>query len=128
MDTAEVKAVLQWMKGTDIVELAYRKAGRGFALSSTEAPPAVPAGAMPPARFVPVASESVGVFQWSLPGQARRAHEGDPVAEGDVLGVVVTGSGEARAVKAPRAGRLAKVFADAGEGVEYGRPLFLLEP
>ena len=31
-------------------------------------------------------------------------------------------------VKAPCAGRIAKCFADAGQAVEYGRPLFLLEP
>jgi biotin carboxyl carrier protein len=45
-----------------------------------------------------------------------------------VLGVVVSGSGAAASVKAPCAGRVAKCFADAGQAVEYGRPLFLLEP
>ena len=55
-------------------------------------------------------------------------HVGAAVAAGDVLGIVVSGSGAAAPVKAPCAGRIAKCFADAGQGVEYGRPLFLLEP
>jgi hypothetical protein len=42
--------------------------------------------------------------------------------------VVVSGAGKPEPVKAPRAGRVAKCFAEAGEAVEYGRPLFLLEP
>ena len=128
MDTAKVKAVLDWMKGTDLVEVAYRRQGAGFALSSSEAPAAIPPGTLPPARFVPVVSDSVGVFQWSEPGKARRAEEGGAVAAGDVLGVVVSGSGAGKPVKAPCAGRLAKALVDAGDGVEYGRPLFLLEP
>lgn len=128
MNTANIRAVLDWMKTTDLVEAAYKNGSGGFALSTTEAPAAVPGGSMPASRFVPVASESVGVFQWAEPGKARTAEEGVDVAEGDALCVVVSGSGAARTVKAPCAGRIAKCFADAGQAVEYGRPLFLLEP
>jgi len=128
MDKNLLRPVLDWMKGTDLVEVAYKKDGRGFALSTTEAPAAIPGGSMPASRFVPVASESVGIFQWAEPGKARKAEEGADVAEGDVLGVIVSGSGAAKPVKAPCAGRVAKCFADAGQAVEYGRPLFLLEP
>ena len=129
MDTAQIRDVLKWMKSTDLVEVAFKRSGgQGFALSTTDAPAPISGGSMPASRFVPVASESVGVFQWSAPGQARKAEEGTDVAAGDVLGVVVSGSGAAAQVKAPCAGRVAKIFADAGQAVEYGRPLFLLEP
>lgn len=128
MDTAQLKTVLDWMKGTDLVEIAYRRAGKGFSLASAEAPPAIPAGTLPPARFSPVSAESVGVFQWGEPGKARKVEEGRDVAAGDVLGVIVAGSGASKPVKAPVAGRVSKCFVDAGEAVEYGRPLFLLEP
>jgi len=128
MDTNPLHDVLDWMKSTDLVEVAYRKAGKGFALSTAQAPAPIPGGSMPASRYLPVASESVGVFQWSEPGKARRAEEGRDVAEGDVLAVVVAGSGAAKPVKAPCAGRVAKCFADAGQAVEYGRPLFLIEP
>ncbi|MFI5362373.1 MAG: biotin/lipoyl-containing protein [Elusimicrobiota bacterium] len=128
MDTAEIDSVLDWMRSTDLVEVVYKRAGRGFALGAAGAPADVPGGAMPASRFVPVAAKTVGVFQWSEPGKARRADEGAEVAAGDVLGVVVSGSGASSPVKAPCAGRVAKCFADAGQAVEYGRPLFLLEP
>lgn len=128
MDTDSIRPVLDWMKTTDLVEVVYKKSGAGFALGTADAPAAIPAGSMPSARFVPVASESVGVFQWAEPGKARTAEEGVEVAAGDALAVIVSGSGAAKAVRAPCAGRVAKIFADAGEAVEYGRPLFLLEP
>jgi biotin carboxyl carrier protein len=128
MDNTTLRPVLDWMKSTDLVEVAYKKDGRGFALSTAEAPAAISAGAMPASRFVPVAADCVGVFQWAVPGAARKTEEGVMVAAGDQLAVVVAGSGAAKPVKAPCAGRVAKIFADAGEAVEYGRPLFLLEP
>jgi biotin carboxyl carrier protein len=128
MDTRQIRDVLDWMKGTDLVELAYKKGGKGFALSTTEASPAIPGAGLPPSRFVPVASESVGIFQWSEPGKARRAEEGAAVDEGDMLAIIVSGSGAFKTVKSPCAGRVAKCFADAGQAVEYGRPLFLIEP
>lgn len=128
METKKISAVLDWMKTTDLVEVAYKHGADGFALSTTEAPAAVSGGSMPASRFTPVSSETVGVFQWNEPGKARKAEEGSAVAEGDVLAVIVTGSGASKPVKAPFAGRVAKCFADAGQAVEYGRPLFLLEP
>ena len=128
MDTTKIRAVHDWMKSTDLIEVVFKRSGQGFALSTIDAPAATLVGAMPASRFVPVAAESVGVFQWSEPGKARKAEEGTDVAEGDVLAVVVSGSGAPAPVKAPCAGRVAKIFADAGEAVEYGRPLFLLEP
>ncbi|HXS99953.1 MAG TPA: biotin/lipoyl-containing protein [Elusimicrobiota bacterium] len=128
METAQLQAVLKWMKSTDLVEVAFKRGGQGFALSAADAPAPIPGGTMPASRFTPVSSESVGVFQWNEPGKARKAEEGAEVSEGDVLGVIVSGSGAGAPVKAPVAGRVAKCFADAGEAVEYGRPLFLLEP
>jgi biotin carboxyl carrier protein len=128
MDTEPLRSVADWMKSTDLVEVSYKKGAQGFSLSTPDAPAPVPAGVLPPSRFTPVVSEGVGVFQWSAPGKARVAEEGSEVAEGAVLGIVVTGSGAAKPVKAPLAGRVSRCFVDAGEAVEYGRPLFLLEP
>jgi biotin carboxyl carrier protein len=128
METAPIQDVLKWMKTTDLVEVAYKRGASGFALSTAEAPAPIPGGTMPASRFTPVSSEAVGVFQWNEPGKPRKAEEGAEVAAGDVLAVVVSGAGVPAPVKAPVAGRVAKCFADAGEAVEYGRPLFLLEP
>ena len=128
METARIQDVLKWMKTTDLVEVAFKRAGQGFSLTTADAPAPIAGGTMPASRFVPVSSESVGVFQWSEPGKARKIEEGTEVAAGDLLAVIVSGAGKAAPVKAPSAGRVAKCFADAGEAVEYGRPLFLLEP
>lgn len=128
MDQKPLRPILDWMKTTDLVEVSYKENGLGFALGTTDAPASITGPAMPASRFLPVASDCVGVFQWAEPGKARVAEEGVEVAAGAVLAVIVAGSGAARPIKAPVAGRLAKCFADAGEAVEYGRPLFLLEP
>lgn len=123
----QVQGVLDWMRQTDLVEIRFRRNGRGFSLSSAEAP-AQPSYPLPAARFTPVCSPAVGVFQWSAPGRARPAEEGAAVAEGDVLGLVETAPGKTAEVKAPCGGKLTRSFAEAGKAVEYGQPLFFLSP
>ena len=129
MDSSAIKAVADWMKTADLAEVVYRKDGKGFSLTALGAgdPPQLCAPAMPSGRFTPVASEGVGIFQWSAPGQARKAEEGALLAAGDVIGVIVSGSGASKPVIAATAGRVAKIFIDAGQAVEYGQPLLLLE-
>jgi len=128
MDAEDIRPVVEWLKTTDLVEVSFRAAGKGFSVATPEAAPRVPEGTLPPPRFLPVTSESVGLFQWADPGSARKAEEGALVAEGAILGVIIAGSGASKPVRAPAAGRVAKCFAQAGQAVEYGRPLFLLEP
>ncbi len=129
MDASPLKAVADWMKTADLAEVVYRKNGKGFSLTALGAhdPAQLCAPAMPAGRFIPVASDGVGVFQWNEPGKARKADEGIELAAGDLVGVIVTGSGASKPVFAPQAGRVAKLFIDAGQAVEYGQPLLLLE-
>jgi biotin carboxyl carrier protein len=129
MDASPIKAVADWMKSAGLVEVVYRKGGTGFSLTALGAgdPATIAAPAMPPGRFFPVASDGVGVFQWSEPGKARGIEEGVDVAAGGAIGLIVTGSGAAKPVVSTRAGRVAKIFIEAGEAVEYGQPLLLLE-
>ena len=129
MDASPIKAVADWMKTADLAEVVYRKNGTGFALTALGAGdhPAVSAPAMPAGRFFPVASDGVGVFQWNEPGKARKTDEGVEIAVGDVIGVIVTGSGASKPIAAAHAGRVAKIFIEAGQAVEYGQPLLLLE-
>ena len=82
---------------------------------------------MPSGRFTPVVAQAVGVFQWSEPGKPRRTEDGAQVGAGDVLGVIVTGSGAFRPIAAASAGRVSKIFVDAGQAVESGQPILLLE-
>jgi biotin carboxyl carrier protein len=127
MDASSIKTVADWMKTADLAEVVYRKDGAGFSLTAIGDPGSLPSPAMPSGRFIPVASDGVGVFQWSEPGKARKTEEGTELAAGDVIGVIVAGSGASKPVIAPRAGRVAKLFIEAGQAVEYGQPLLLLE-
>ena len=129
MDASPIKAVADWMKTADLAEIVYRKNGTGFSLTALGAgdPATITAPAMPPGRFVAVASDGVGVFQWNEPGQARKTDDGVMIAVGDVIGVIVTGSGASKPIIATYAGRVAKIFIEAGQAVEYGQPLLLLE-
>ncbi len=121
-----LKDVTAWMKGTDLAEIAYRKGGTGFSLTAAGAESAAPP-ALPSDRFTPVVSAGVGVFQWSEPGKPRKAEEGAEIAEGDVLGIIVTGCGAAKPILASRPGRVSKLLVDAGQAVEYGQPILFLE-
>ena len=129
MDASPIKAVADWMKTADLAEVVYRKDGSGFSLVALGAndPATLSAPAMPSGRFFPIASDGVGVFQWSEPGKARKTDEGVEIAAGDVIGVIVTGSGASKPVIASQGGRVAKLFIEAGQAVEYGQPLVLLE-
>ncbi|MEK7233089.1 MAG: biotin/lipoyl-containing protein [Elusimicrobiota bacterium] len=129
MDASRIKDVSDWMKTVDLAEVVYRKNGTGFSLTALGAhdPAQLSAPAMPPGRFIPIASDGVGVFQWSEPGKARKTEEGTEIATGDIIGVIVTGAGASKPIAAAHAGRVAKIFIDAGQAVEYGQPLLLLE-
>ncbi len=128
MDASPIKAVADWMKTADLAEVVYRKNGTGFSLTALGAEDrAAIFPAMPSGRFFPVASDGVGVFQWSEPGKARKTDEGVELAAGDIIGVIVSGSGASKPVIATQGGRVAKLFIDAGQAVEYGQPLLLLE-
>lgn len=124
MKTEDLTQVMAWIRTTDLVEVGYDRGGDGFALSTAEAAPAYPA---PASKFSAVAAPAIGIFQWSEPGRARPAEEGAPMAEGEQLAVVETAKGKFTPVKAPCAGRLAKVLIEAGSAVEFGQALFFIE-
>ncbi|MEK7388265.1 MAG: hypothetical protein AAB036_01055 [Elusimicrobiota bacterium] len=127
MDSLQL--IVDWMKNTDLAELSYKKNGIGFSLNTAtrEGDAGLSASTLPPGRFTSVAAESVGIFQWSEPGKPRKADEGAIISEGDVLGVIVTGSGAAKPLLSPRAGRVSNLFVDAGAAVEFGQPILLIE-
>lgn len=127
MNTEQLQDVMAWLKTTDLVEVQYKSESGGFTLATAENIP-MPQYPIPASRFQPVTSPAVGMFQWSALGKARKAEEGVEVAEGDVLGVVETAKGQGTQVKAPCAGRVAKIFIDGGTPAEYGQVLLFLEP
>lgn len=126
METSEVEKIINWMKSTDLVELSYKRGGKGFEFRLDSAA-AFGAAAFGASSLVSIASPAVGFFRFGPAGTPRKAVEGRAVEAGQKLGLVETEGGPEE-VTAPRAGRLAKVLIQEEGAVEYGQPLFLLSP
>jgi biotin carboxyl carrier protein len=124
MSDANMQSVISWMKGTDLVEVLYKKAGELLSLriDDVEAPIEIP-----PAVLVPVTAPAVGVLRLSAPGRAAEAKKGAQVKRGAKLGVVESGAKKID-IEAPADGRVVEMMAEDGQAVEYGRPLLLIEP
>lgn len=126
MKTPQLKAVMDWVRTTDLVSVSYRDGSFGFELASGQ-PPAAPPPGVPGSRYIPVCAPAVGLFQASAPGRPKLGEEGLAVREDDLLGQVETGAGKPHEVRSPCAGRVARVFVSGGQAVQYGQPLFFLE-
>lgn len=91
-------------------------------------PPATPASPVEEIANHPgaVTSPMVGTaYLQSEPGAAPFVRIGQDVAEGDTL-LIVEAMKTMNAIKAPRAGKVAKVLARNAEPVEYDEPLVIL--
>ena len=127
MNTQKLAEVMSWVKSTDLVEISYAHDKDGFTLATSEASP-TPHYPLPQSRYTPICSPSVGIFQWNAPGKAAGISEGSSVETGALLGVVETGKGRLTEVRSPCAGRIARMFVEAGAALEFGQPLFFVEP
>lgn len=126
MNTRSIDEVLKWLRTTDLAEVTYRKGEESISLALDDVPPQAPA--LPACSLIPVVSPEVGIFRFSRPGQPRRAEKGADLSEGQVLGFVDTGIGGSCEVKAPASGRLLSIHVEDGGPVEYGQPLFFIQP
>jgi acetyl-CoA carboxylase biotin carboxyl carrier protein len=80
------------------------------------------------AHLVTVEAPMVGTFyRASAPDAAPFVHEGDIVKEGQVL-CIIEAMKLMNEIEAKMAGRIAKILVENGQPVEYGQPLFLVEP
>jgi acetyl-CoA carboxylase biotin carboxyl carrier protein len=127
MRTQQLQEVLAWIKTTDLVEVSFKEGAKGFTLASAENPP-IPQISIPASRCTPILSPAIGIFQWSALGKPRKTEKGVTVSQGDPLGIVEAGKGQPVAVKAPCSGRILRIFIEAGSPVEFGQPLFFIEP
>ena len=126
MNTKTIQSVVDWMKKTDLSTVSYRKNDEALELSIDDTP-VMPASAFPPCRLVPVAAREVGLFRFSALGSARSAEKGSIVNEGDILGLIVAGKKE-HPVKAPASGKIVSELIEDGDPVEYGQPIFFIQP
>ena len=124
MDTKLIKEVTNWMKTTDLAEFCYENNGDSIEIKTQEALPE-------PAQFAcsltAVTAPTVGIYHAADKGQNLTLTEGQTVEQGDLLGVVETVSKKHK-ITAPVAGKLRVVSAQEGAAVEFGLPLFFIEP
>ncbi len=124
MDTKLIKEVTDWMKTTDLAEFCYENNGDCIEIKTQEALPE-------PAQFAcsltAVTAPTVGIYHAADKGQNLTLSEGQTVEQGDLLGVVETVSKKHK-ITAPVAGKLRVVSAQEGAAVEFGLPLFFIEP
>ncbi len=80
------------------------------------------------AGLIPLEAPMVGTFYRApAPDADPFVREGDVVEEGQVL-CIVEAMKLMNEIEAKVGGRVAKILVDNGQPVEYGQPLFLIEP
>ena len=126
-------------------EIEVESAGLKLRVQRAAAAPAAPAAPMPAAvpatsdrpvvadaapltASISIEAPMVGTFyRASSPTAEPYVREGDMVKEGQIL-CIIEAMKLMNEIESKAAGRVAKILVENGQPVEYGQPLFLLEP
>jgi acetyl-CoA carboxylase biotin carboxyl carrier protein len=146
MDIRKVKKLIELVENSDIDELEIREAEECVRISRRRAPEAAPpapasASVLPSApgpAAVPleaalpeghiVTSPMVGTYyQSSSPGAKPFVTLGQPVQPGDTL-CIIEAMKILNQIEADRAGIVRAMLIEDGHPVEFGQPLFVIEP
>ncbi|OGW56480.1 MAG: acetyl-CoA carboxylase, biotin carboxyl carrier protein [Nitrospirae bacterium RBG_16_43_8] len=140
MEFDDLKGLIELLKGTDITELQIEKDGnkvkirREKRLSSFELSRPVVAHEKPAAepedtqRLITVTSPIVGTFyRSSSPETEPFVQTGARVKKGQVL-CIIEAMKLMNEIEAEVEGIIVRVLVENGQSVEYGEPLFLIEP
>jgi acetyl-CoA carboxylase biotin carboxyl carrier protein len=100
----------------------------------TTPPAPAPGGATTPAAeaasssLVTIEAPMVGTFyRSSSPGSDPYVREGDTVKQGQIL-CIIEAMKLMNEIESKVSGRIAKILVDNAQAVEFGQPLFLLDP
>lgn len=95
------------------------------------APAAAPAAAEEPAaasNHIEITAPMVGTFyRAASPDSAPFVNEGDSISTGQVL-CIIEAMKLMNEIEAEISGKIVKVLVENGEAIEYGQPLFLIDP
>lgn len=144
MDLKELKKLIEFLKGTDVTDLQIEKEGskvrirREKFMTTIEFPraAAAPEAAEQPdeglkddtQRLVTVTSPLVGTFYRTPSPDAESFVElGDRVSKGQVI-CIVEAMKLMNEIECEVDGIIVKVLVENAQPVEYGEPLFLVEP
>jgi acetyl-CoA carboxylase biotin carboxyl carrier protein len=115
-----IRVVREHASGTPASRLAP---GPNVSLATAHTPEVAPAP-----HLVAVEAPMVGTFyRATAPGAAPFVSEGDVVKEGQTL-CIIEAMKLMNEIEARIAGRIAAVLVENGQPVEYGQPLFSVEP
>jgi len=153
MNLKEIRDLIEVLKETDVSELEFEKAGtririrKGAVVVRHEAAHEAPPAAQPPAQtqaapapqaeekeeagqtnlFI-VTSPIVGTFYRSpTPEAAVYVEAGDVVKKGQIL-CIIEAMKLMNEIEAEVGGKVVAVLAENAQPVEYGEPLFQIEP
>jgi oxaloacetate decarboxylase alpha subunit len=156
MNLKELKELIEMLRNTDISELEIERSGvkvrirKGGdvtfhpAMPRTEYPPAaIVAPAVPepvkpvapekapepaPSNQIKVTSPIVGTFyRASSPDKPPYVEVGDVVKKGQVL-CIIEAMKLMNEIESETAGKIVQIMVENGQPVEYGQPLFVIEP
>ena len=148
MDLKQIKAVLKLIQETDVEEIEVEQEGRRVRIRRRGAqgpvatPSPIPSASMPQAvaavpsapeirevtNLVTVESPMVGTFyRASAPGADAYVREGDKVEKGTVL-CLIEAMKLMNEIESEVRGTVRSILVENAQPVEYGQPLFLIEP
>ncbi len=154
MNLKELKELIEMLKGTDISELEIERSGVKVRLrkgGDVTFHPSMPRMEYPPAAIVAPAIETaapaaekpveqpkpnqirvtspiVGTFyRSSSPDKPPYVDMGDIVKKGQVL-CIIEAMKLMNEIESETAGKIVQILVENGQPVEYGQPLFVVEP
>ena len=147
MDLSELKGIISLMQKSDLTELEIEtqdlklrmgRSGAGTVVTHSVAPPTAPQPASP-ASVQPTAEQTsangannfkspmVGTFyRKPSPDDAAFVQVGDHVNKGDIL-CIIEAMKVMNEIQADISGEITEIFAEDGDSVEYGQPLFSIK-
>ncbi|MDO8806016.1 MAG: biotin/lipoyl-containing protein [Elusimicrobiota bacterium] len=124
MDVKTLTKITKWMETTDLEEITWGNGDDKISLKLNNNPEH---SATIASTMEPVLSPSIGIFRFARPGKTNHLKAGASVKTGQELGVVEVGK-DFKSVTAPFNGLLKIISIEDGKPVEYGQPLFFIEP
>jgi acetyl-CoA carboxylase biotin carboxyl carrier protein len=136
----EIRALIELLREFDLTEIEVEREGQrvrlrreapGATLSPVAAAPlpaTAPLREAPRADTLAIEAPMVGTFYRApAPDASPYVREGDIVKKGQVV-CIIEAMKLMNEIESKVAGRLVKVLVENAQPVEYGQPLFLLEP
>lgn len=147
MDIRKIKQLIELVENSSIAEIEIQTGEESVRISRYAPPPAVaptlplaPPGyhsaatpqavesVLKPVQGHIIKSPMVGIFYRSTaPGSTPFAERGQRVNSGDIL-CIIEAMKMFNQIEADVAGVIIDILAESGQPVEYGQPLFVIEP